>query len=705
MEATGLDLPFIVVSGTIGEETAVALMKAGAHDYLMKDKLARLAPAVKRELAEAQSRRERQRAEKRFQSLIEHAPDGIVLVTVDGKFKYISPSARRLFGYGPDEVITSGPLESTHPDDLPAVLTALNNLIQDPAQAPTLQYRFQHKAGSWRWIESTFSNLLAEPGVEAIVINFHDITERKQAERNLELLAQAGRELGMALNLRSIYTTLHRLVQRAMPCDFLFVSSFGAADQLIRCAYGSGPQGEFDVLAFPLIPLEAEGRGTQSLVIRSGEPLLLNDYAAYLQTANTTYYVTEDGQLATDNLEAVEDQPRSALIVPLKLDGQVVGVIQVQSLHPNAYAPRDLQFLESLALHVSTALANAQLLAQVQNELAERKRAEEALLASEARFRSYTESAPSGIFIVDRSGRYVEVNPAAAQMLGYTAAEFLRLSIPDLLAPQSLEAGLQLFQTLVQDGSSTGEMLFRRKDSTQFWASLDTVRLSEDRFMAYCQDITERKQAELLLRESEERYQTLARISPVGIFRTDPDGLTTYVNPAWCAISRLSVEEALGDSWLDAVHPDDKERLGTGWQASTQLQKASLSDYRFVHSDGTIAWVMGQAVPEVNIDGQIIGYVGTITDITALKQAETALQSKITTLRALAEIDREITAATEAKSVLELVCRRAAELVQAPKSAIVTWTTTAELELTASYGLRDAARVGAEFAQVHSKRA
>ncbi len=182
LQAAGLDLPFIVVSGTIGEETAVALMKAGAHDYLMKDKLARLAPAVKRELAEAQSRRERQQAEKRFQSLIEYAPDGIVLVTVDGKFKYISPSARRLFGYGPDEVITSGPLESTHPDDLPAVLTALNNLIQDPAQAPTLQYRFQHKDGSWRWIESTFSNLLAEPSVEAIVINFHDITERKQAE-------------------------------------------------------------------------------------------------------------------------------------------------------------------------------------------------------------------------------------------------------------------------------------------------------------------------------------------------------------------------------------------------------------------------------------------------------------------------------------------------------------------------------------------
>jgi len=124
------------------------------------------------------------------------------------------------------------------------------------------------------------------------------------------------------------------------------------------------------------------------------------------------------------------------------------------------------------------------------------------------------------------------------------------------------------------------------------------------------------------LQESEQRYQTLARISPVGIFCADPDGATTYVNPKWCAITGLSTDQALGYGWLDAVHPDDKEKLDKGWQESTRLHKSSFSDYRFVHPDGTIAWVMGQAVPEMNSENQIIGYVGTITDITARKQAE-----------------------------------------------------------------------------------
>jgi PAS domain S-box-containing protein len=130
------------------------------------------------------------------------------------------------------------------------------------------------------------------------------------------------------------------------------------------------------------------------------------------------------------------------------------------------------------------------------------------------------------------------------------------------------------------------------------------------------------QQANTELQKSEQRYQTLARISPVGIFRADPNGATTYVNPKWCAISGLSADQALGDGWLAAVHPDDRGRLSRGWQKSTRLHQESFSDYRFLLPDGSTAWVLGQAVPELNPENQIVGYVGTITDITERKQAE-----------------------------------------------------------------------------------
>ncbi|MBC7720781.1 MAG: PAS domain S-box protein [Pedobacter sp.] len=124
----------------------------------------------------------------------------------------------------------------------------------------------------------------------------------------------------------------------------------------------------------------------------------------------------------------------------------------------------------------------------------------------------------------------------------------------------------------------------------------------------------------------ERRYQTLAEISPVGIFHTDATGFTTYVNPRWCGISGLTSEEALGNGWLNAVHEDDKKILAAGWEAATKMHEISFSEYRFIRPDGTIAWVIGQATPERNFKNEIIGYVGTTTDITERKKNEEAIK-------------------------------------------------------------------------------
>lgn len=126
-----------------------------------------------------------QQAEKRFKTLIENAPDGIALVGIDGKVKYFSPVAKSMFDFDGDDYSIENPLAFVHPDDMQIVLEGMNDLIQSSSYVPTLQYRYKHKDGTYRWVESTFSNQLAEPGVESIVINFKDITERKEMERAL----------------------------------------------------------------------------------------------------------------------------------------------------------------------------------------------------------------------------------------------------------------------------------------------------------------------------------------------------------------------------------------------------------------------------------------------------------------------------------------------------------------------------------------
>lgn len=135
-------------------------------------------------------------------------------------------------------------------------------------------------------------------------------------------------------------------------------------------------------------------------------------------------------------------------------------------------------------------------------------------------------------------------------------------------------------------------------------------------------DVLETRMA---LIESTQLFQTLATILPVGVFRTNPEGLTTYVNPRWCQLTGLVPDEALEDRWLDGVHPDDIEKVIDHWNKTRANKSSSEIEYRFRHRDGSTKWVIGNVVPEYKND-EIIGYIGTITDITGRRESESALR-------------------------------------------------------------------------------
>ncbi|WP_297087230.1 PAS domain S-box protein [uncultured Draconibacterium sp.] len=121
-----------------------------------------------------------------YRGIIENAPDGVVMVSYDGKFKFASNSALEMFGYDDELVKNGNPNDLTHPDDLPKVLETLQQVIESESDfTPKLQYRFKHGKNEWRWIESTFSKSADEDGNPAIVINFRDIQERKEYEEKL----------------------------------------------------------------------------------------------------------------------------------------------------------------------------------------------------------------------------------------------------------------------------------------------------------------------------------------------------------------------------------------------------------------------------------------------------------------------------------------------------------------------------------------
>ncbi len=188
LQAAGLDLPYIIVSGTVGEDTAVEAMRAGAHDYVLKDKLARLAPAIERELREREARDARRSADEalrleqsRFRALIERNDEGIALTDQGTRILYASPGAKRILGIVERDPV--GDLIGTwvHPDDRAAVAAFGVRLRSAPLASETTELRLVRSDGVTRWVEATLVNRLDDPAVAAVVTNFRDITDRKAA--------------------------------------------------------------------------------------------------------------------------------------------------------------------------------------------------------------------------------------------------------------------------------------------------------------------------------------------------------------------------------------------------------------------------------------------------------------------------------------------------------------------------------------------
>lgn len=161
-------------------------------------------------------------------------------------------------------------------------------------------------------------------------------------------------------------------------------------------------------------------------------------------------------------------------------------------------------------------------------DITERRRAEKKLEESESKFRTFTEKGPVGIFIVDDIGHYIEVNPRACEISGYTYRELTTMSISDFIAPEFKDKGQEIFSLLQQKGEIESEILAKKKDGALIWISLNGIKISEDRYMAFCIDITERQKIEQEIR----RVASFPEYNPMPIIEINFEGTLTYQNPA-----------------------------------------------------------------------------------------------------------------------------------------------------------------------------
>ena len=221
--------------------------------------------------------------------------------------------------------------------------------------------------------------LISTPIASAISRQLAQAETRAYARSNA-LLFEAAKELSETLSLPDLYRKLYHFINKLMECDTLMLSEYDNAKKMIYCDFIIHEGEEQEASHLPPIPLEPEGKGTQSLVIRKGESLIIGDIPERVKNTNTIYFINDEGDVG-ENKDIPEDEhkTRSLLATPLKIEGEVIGVVQVMSYRNNAYTQKDLEFLQALSFQLSLSVNNARLFEQSQEEINLRAQAEEEL--------------------------------------------------------------------------------------------------------------------------------------------------------------------------------------------------------------------------------------------------------------------------------------------------------------------------------------
>ena len=287
-------------------------------------------------------------------------------------------------------------------------------------------------------------------------------------------------------------------------------------------------------------------------------------------------------------------------------------------------------------------------------DISARKAIELALRHSEERYRYLVEVTPHLVWTADAQGHNNFVSQQLCDYVGLPSEQLLNLDWQAIIHPDDIEQVHLRWMESVQNSTPYEiEYRLRRLDGIYCWHLVRAIPFQDEQgqilqWFGVSTDINARKAAETALQESEARYRLLAEISPVGILRFDSLLNCVYVNSRWSEMTGRLQASALGRGWIDALHPEDGNRLLAQW-AEQLIQPSencilTSAEGRHVRPDGSINWYYVQLAPELNAQGIATGYIGTLTDITDRKLVELALQAKTE------ELDRFFS------TVLDLLC-------------------------------------------------
>jgi PAS domain S-box-containing protein len=503
--------------------------------------------------------------------------------------------------------IQSGLLDGRNPVDLPPTTTASLTAfdwrelqrfrIAEAALPPgsTVQYREPDFWSRRGWLIGIVALLLADAALLAALIS--------QLRRRRRLEASITRRLRFETLLSDLLLAFAKIP----------ASQTGPAlDASLRRVAG-----DVDVDAVWLWELgDARDPEWTSLRLQSGEAIVLDG--------------ADD--LPRPLREKLTQAPRvvgSIAATPLDVSGVVLGALfSLSSRNRSSWSPEMFEHLRM----ISDVFAN----------VVQRKHADIALQQSDRLKGAILSSLPAQVAVLDRSGTIIAVNDVwangehgtggcagHAMSAGGSYLEACGAALTRAGASEAAEilAGV----TAVCEGRSRDFECEYRCDApaSDRWFVMRVTPLRSEAGGAVVThwDVTERKHAEIVVRESEDQYRRLADALPIGVWMSGTDGACYYFNKTWLELTGRRLDQELGSGWIEGVHPDDRESsLGAYMRAFAAHEPFSI-EYRLRRHDGQYRWVLDRGVPRFGADGTFLGYVGGVVDLTARRHAEQALRA------------------------------------------------------------------------------
>ncbi|MBN2098835.1 MAG: PAS domain S-box protein, partial [Dehalococcoidia bacterium] len=514
-------------------------------------------------------------SEEHFRTLIEKATDVVIVLDASGKITYQSPSLERVTGFGHNEWLDRSLGELLiHPDDMPYLAATLERILAKPgATFEGITVRYQHKDRSWHTLEATVTNMLHDPKVNGIVANFRDITDRKATEEALK---------------RS----------------------------------------------------EALLKATETLTGTGGWEYDVQTGA--MAWTDETYRIHEVPKVPTiDHIsESLKCYPPPAR--------QVIEEAFQKCVKEGITYDLELPFItfggnQRWVRTCAKAIREGDRIVRVLGNIAditERKRMEDALRTSEERNRLLVENA-SEVIAVIQDGLLKLINPKVTDFVGYLPEELVFRPFAELVYPDDRQMVADNYVRRLSGEQLPNNYQFRvtHKNGGVRWAEISVALFEwEGRpaTLALLNDITERREAETALRESEERFRQIAENMLDAISLLDANGIIKYASPSHQRIVGYAPEDMVGKSVFDFVPPEDVDDL-TAYVARMQGEAGFAFRYRFRHSDGHYIW--GEASAKILHDdaGNVSGYVIASKDVTDRRNAEEALRASEAKYRRLFE--------------------------------------------------------------------